>query len=157
LPASTSASSRRRAGRSIDPPEYPPSYRSDALGLQNLVVESLGSDVALRSQGMLIDLPDAVDLDEYTSRLSELEVDPKTLPVGRPGASRFEEIIGEMLKLCFFRSLTNVEAKVRDVAGTSIRDWVASNAALSGFWEMVRQRYRATQVVGLQELRGLGF
>jgi hypothetical protein len=123
-----------------------PSY-VDTLNLQNLVVESLAPDVALRSEGMLIDLPDAVDLDEYTRRLSDLEADLKTLPLGRPGAARFEEIVGEMLRLCFFRSLTNVEAKARDVAGTVIRDWLAANVALSGFWEVVRQRYQATQVV----------
>lgn len=123
-----------------------PSY-VEALGLQNVVVESLSAEVSLQSSGMLIDLPEAVSLDEYTTRLIDLENDIKTLPHGRETAAQFEDVVGELLKLCFFRSLTNIDAKVRNVDGTSIRDWIASNVAHAGFWEMVRQRYQATQVV----------
>lgn len=123
-----------------------PSY-ADALSLQNVVVESLGAAVSLQSAGLLIDLPEAVSLDEYTKRLTNLENDLKTLPHGSESARQFEELLGELLKLCFFRSLTNVEPRVREVGGTSIRDWIAANVARSGFWEMVRQRYNATQIV----------
>lgn len=123
-----------------------PSY-TDALNLQNIVVESLGADVTLRSEGLLIDLPEGVNLDEYTKRLADLETDLRTLPRGTGGASQFEELTGEMIRLCFFRSLNNVEPKVREVSGTVIRDWIAANVAHGGFWEMVRQRYQATQVV----------
>jgi hypothetical protein len=43
--------------------------------------------------------------------------------------------------------LTNVEPKVRDIEGRVIRDWIAANTAASGFWEMVRHRYEATQII----------
>lgn len=69
------------------------------------------------------------------------------MPVGRGNANAFEELVGDVLKLCFFRSLTNVEPKVRDVGGIQIRDWICANTAVTGFWEQMRARYRATQVV----------
>ena len=40
-----------------------------------------------------------------------------------------------------------MESRVREVSGTVIRDWIAANRAHGGFWEMVRTRYQATQVV----------
>src|SRR3712207_9136293 len=60
---------------------------------------------------------------------------------------RSEEIVGGVIRLCFFAWLTNVEPKRREVSKTVIRDWIASNRASFGFWEMVRHRYHATQVV----------
>lgn len=123
-----------------------PSY-IDALSLQDVVVESLGAEISLQTAGMLIDLPESISLDEYTNRLIGMETNLKTLPCGAKSAEQFEELIGELLKLCFFRSLTNVEPKVREIGNTVIRDWIASNAARGGFWEMIRQRYGATQIV----------
>jgi len=35
----------------------------------------------------------------------------------------------------------------RDVGGTIVRDWVASNRAQAGFWAIVRDKYAATQVL----------
>ncbi|WP_433492193.1 hypothetical protein [Nocardia grenadensis] len=69
------------------------------------------------------------------------------IPPGAAGASDFEEIVGEALKLCFFRSLVNIEMRVRNHDGRIIRDWVAANRATSGFWEYVRTRYDAVQVI----------
>jgi len=123
-----------------------PSY-ADALSLQNVVIDSPSSEINLQEEGLQIELPDAVSLGEYTSRLDTLEEELKTLPTGPSGARQFEEIVGELIKLCFFRSLNNVEARVSEVSGTSIRDWIAANVARNGFWEMVRQRYGATQIV----------
>lgn len=31
--------------------------------------------------------------------------------------------------------------------GVVIRDWIASNRATNGFWEIVRDKYKATQIV----------
>jgi hypothetical protein len=123
-----------------------PSY-AEALGLQNVVVESLSAAINLQSGGMLIDLPEAISLDEYTDRLGRVEDNLKTLPCGQETAGDFEDLVGDVLKLCFFRSLTNVAPKVRNVSGLVIRDWIGANVAHSGFWEIVRQRYQATQVV----------
>jgi hypothetical protein len=123
-----------------------PSY-TDALNLHNVIISTLADDVVLTKEGILVDLPDGINLNTYTSSLTTLEQELKTLPKGKPDASRFEEIIGEVIKLCFFRSLTNVQPRVREVSGCCIRDWIAANHATHGFWEVVRLRYHATQIV----------
>ena len=71
----------------------------------------------------------------------------RTLPKGHAGSKEFEEIVGSIIKLCFFRSLTNVQSRERDLEGTTIRDWVASNRAPEGFWEVIRNKYGSTQIV----------
>ena len=123
-----------------------PSY-VDALSLQNLVVDNLSPEITLQAEGLQIDLPEAVSLGEYSNRLDTLESELTTLPTGPGGARQFEDLVGELIKLCFFRSLNNVEPRVREVSGTSIRDWIAANVARNGYWEMIRQRYGATQIV----------
>lgn len=123
-----------------------PSY-ADALNLQNIVVGALDEAVPLQKAGLVVELPDAIKLSEYQDQLATLKEDLKTLPPGDENAGRYEEVAGQVIRLCFFRSLTNVEPKVRDVEGRVIRDWIASNTATSGFWEMVRHRYAATQIV----------
>ena len=35
----------------------------------------------------------------------------------------------------------------RDMDGRVVRDWIAANHATGGFWELVRQRYDATQII----------
>ena len=123
-----------------------PSY-VDALGLQDIIIGTLDQNTSLQTSGILNDLPEAINLSEYHDKLRKLQEDLRTLPIGDSGASRYEEIVGDILKLCFFRSLTNVEAKVRDVNGRVIRDWIAANRATGGFWEIIRQRYQSTQIV----------
>lgn len=118
----------------------------DALNLQNSIVNSLVS-IDLRQAGLIEELPGAIDLDEYQLKLSILQDDLKTLPRGTTTSERFEDIVGDVIKLCFFKSLTNVEPKSRTVDNRVIRDWVAANHASSGFWELVRQRYNATQII----------
>jgi hypothetical protein len=103
--------------------------------------------IDLREAGLVGDLPGAVDIDEYQRQLVNLQEDLKTLPHGTATAARFEDIVGDIMKLCFFRSLTNIEPKSRTVDGRVIRDWVAANHASEGFWQLVRQRYNATQVI----------
>ena len=123
-----------------------PSY-VDALNLQNVVIGELEEGFELKISGIVTDLPGAIDIHEYHETLAALQEDLKTLPTGRPDAGRFEEIVGEIIKLCFFKSLYNVQQRVRDVDGRVIRDWIAANHASSGFWEMVRLRSVATQIV----------
>jgi hypothetical protein len=122
-----------------------PTY-SDALNLQNSIVNSLAT-IDLREAGLLGDLPGAVHIDDYQRQLVTLQEDLKTLPHGPDTSTRFENIVGDVIKLCFFRSLTNVEPKSRTVDNRVIRDWVAANHASEGFWQLVRQRYDATQVI----------
>jgi hypothetical protein len=122
-----------------------PTY-ADALGLQDVVVSNLDA-VSLRRTGFVGDLPESVDIRHYQERLKTLRDDLKTLPAGEAKSARFEELVGELVKLCFFRALTNVERKVANVDGRVVRDWIAANHVGGGFWEMVRQRYDATQVI----------
>lgn len=123
-----------------------PSYW-DALDLQDVLITTIGSELPYGRAGYVSDLPGGLDLGSYFEQLEKLMAELEALPVGRQGAKAYEEIVGEVLHLCFFRSLTNPEAHSRTVDGRVVRDWVVSNRAASGFWEMVRLRYAATQVV----------
>lgn len=93
------------------------------------------------------ELPDGLDLTSYAQRLTDLEAKLEATPHGKRDAYDFEEVVGDIIKLCFFRSLANVEPKVRTCDGRSIRDWVAANRGYGGFWEMVRHKWGATQIV----------
>ncbi|HVB58378.1 MAG TPA: hypothetical protein VNE63_18390 [Candidatus Acidoferrales bacterium] len=123
-----------------------PSY-ADGLQLQNSVITALGDDVSLRTSGLISDVPASFSTITYRSKLEELSAELATLPTGKGTAKQFEEVIGDVIRLCFFRSLHNVEAKVRTIDGTVIRDWIASNRAAAGFWAIIRDKYSATQVI----------
>ena len=84
---------------------------------------------------------------EYKEKLNKTLAELKELPVGKDGARQFEDVVGSIIKLCFFKSLTNVQPKERTIEGAVIRDWVASNRAHNGFWEVIRNKHGATQVV----------
>lgn len=123
-----------------------PTYH-EALNLQPILLKDLRDETPLKSEGVLEDLPDTFKLDEYKGALQENLDDLRTLPKGTAGAAKFEEIVGNVIKLCFFRSLTNVQPHERDHEGSVVRDWVASNRAPNGFWEVIRNKYGSTQVV----------
>jgi hypothetical protein len=123
-----------------------PSY-VDALNLQNVVIDSLDPSIALRKAGLLTELPGAINLNDYQERLDELLENLSSLPKGDATASAYEDVVGDIIRLCFFHSLSNVEPRVRDEEGRVIRDWIAANRAPSGFWEMIRLRYGATQII----------
>lgn len=122
-----------------------PTYVS-ALNLRPVLIASLSDDVLLRNEGILEDIPDSFRLDEYKIELEKTLEELKGCPLGYVGAYKFEDIVGRIIKLCFFKSLTNVQAKQRTVEGAVIRDWIASNRAVSGFWEVVRSKHGATQI-----------
>jgi hypothetical protein len=122
-----------------------PTY-TEALGLQEHVVSNLDS-VTLRETGFIGDLPESVDLSHYMERLKSLRDELKALPVGLKHSSEFEDLVGDVIKFCFFRWLTNVQPRARDMDGRVVRDWIAANHATGGFWELVRQRYDATQII----------
>ena len=124
-----------------------PSY-VDGLQLQNRVITSLGENVSLKTSGLISDVPESFSTSSYRMRLLELVAELETLPRGSGSPAQiFENIVGEVITLCFFRSLSNVKAKARDVCGLVIRDWIASNRAAAGFWAIVREKYSATQVL----------
>ncbi|WP_204128610.1 hypothetical protein, partial [Pseudomonas ogarae] len=83
----------------------------------------------LKNEGILEELPDTFNLDDYKGALQDTLDNLRTLPKGPTGAAGFEEIVGNIIKLCFFRSLTNVQPHERSHDGASIRDWIASNRA----------------------------
>lgn len=123
-----------------------PTYRA-ALNLRDIVIRDLKEETILQNEGLLEDLPESFAYDEYKDKLSTTLEQLKTLPLGKQGANEFEEIVGTILKLCFFRALTNIQPRERSSDGTVIRDWVASNRAIDGFWEMIRNKHGSTQVV----------
>ncbi len=123
-----------------------PSY-IDGLQLQTTVITQLGEDISLKTSGLITDVPESLSTSSYRTKLAELMEELATLPHGKDASKRFEDLIGEVIRLCFFRSLSNVQAKCREVDGRIARDWVASNRAASGFWSIVRNKYSATQVI----------
>ncbi len=123
-----------------------PSYHP-ALNLRDVVITELDNAV-LQVSGVLSELPEAtIDRREYHDQLEELLASLTSLPTGTNDAAAFEDLVGSVLRLCFFTTLCNVKAEERTVDGCCRRDWIVSNRAPSGFWEMVRSRYSATQVV----------
>src|SRR6185369_4275745 len=123
-----------------------PSYHA-ALSLRDVVIKSLTESTQLAEGGLLQDLPDSISLAEYQDKLRTAADNLKTLPTGDAHAAAFEDQVGEIIKLCFFKSLSNVESKSRDIKGRVIRDWIAANRANFGFWEMIRQKYGSTQII----------
>jgi hypothetical protein len=123
-----------------------PSYW-DALDLQQRVIIQLDSSRPYERVGLVADLPEAMTPEQYRERLSELLEDLGLIEPGRADSEEYANLVGDVIKLCFPNVLTNVEPKVRNLSGVVIRDWVASNRADTGFWEIVRQRYGAVQVV----------
>lgn len=119
----------------------------DALNVSQTVISTIGDDITLRSEGIVLELPQGTSLESYQAALDEIREEISTLPLGHPGATQWEKVIGDVLRLCFFQALVNVEERCRNQGGTVIRDWIAANVAQSGFWEMVRVRYGATQVI----------
>lgn len=118
----------------------------EALDLQDVLVSALDEDAEFGRIGLVQDLPGGVSAAEYAEHLDVIIDSLKDLRHGPDGASDFEEIVGDVINLCFFRSLQNVQAHCRTVDGKTVRDWVASNRASTGFWELIRTRYDATQV-----------
>jgi hypothetical protein len=123
-----------------------PSYW-DALDLLDVLVTEFGEGNAFGKLGVVNEFPGALNFEDYQNNLNDLNEALKEIPTGQATASYFESLVGQVLELCFFRVLFNVEAQSRDVAGTVRRDWIASNRAETGFWEMVRHRHGASQVV----------
>ena len=123
-----------------------PSYR-DALDLRDVVTTSIDKGASWQRAGFLQELPDEIDFASYAEKLADLKARIQNLPLGPDHYVAWEEAVGDTLRLCFYRWLVNVEYQVRDVAGCTRRDWVASNRASSGFWEIIRLRYDAIQVI----------
>lgn len=123
-----------------------PSYR-DALNLQQIVVDSIPEHFELQQSGVIEELPGAVNLEQYIKELDEAAELLQSTPTGDKHADDFEGVVGRIIRLCFFRWLTNVEPRVRDLHGRVIRDWMASNVAYAGFWEAMRHRYNALNVI----------
>jgi hypothetical protein len=123
-----------------------PSY-IDGLQLQKRVITSLGESVSLRTSGLIVDVPESFSTWSYRLRLEQISNNLATLPTGKATAREFEDIVGEVIKLCFFRSLSNVQPRSRNADGTVIRDWISSNRAPVGFWAIVREKYKATQIL----------
>ena len=118
-----------------------------ALDLQDVTITSLSEKTTFGKPGLLTEIPESLNIDEYQDKLADLEMNLKTLATGQAAASQFEDIVGDVIRLCFHRWLHNVEAQVRDIDNRTIRDWIASNRSSDGFWHMVREQYSCKQVI----------
>ncbi len=119
----------------------------DALDLQDVLVTEFSESNDFGTLGVISDLPGALNFEQYTAQLNALNESLKESPTGRDASDEFEDVVGQVLELCFFRTLFNIQPQSRDVSGTIRRDWIASNRSEAGFWKMVRQKYGATQVL----------
>lgn len=97
-----------------------PAYR-DTLNLRNVLLSGLDPNTPLRQAGLLEELPGGLTLDCYYSKLKQLREQLKTLPTGESHAEEYALTVGEVIKLCLFRALTNVEMKVRTEDGRVIK------------------------------------
>ena len=105
---------------------------TDALQLRDVLITSIAED-GLRESGILLDLPGGLDPQEYTIAIEKLKEDLETLPTGEDSSTGFEDVVGEIIRLCFHQVLANPQPQERDIDGRIRRDWVASIAAISGF------------------------
>lgn len=120
----------------------------DALDLQDVLFSEIPSSMELGRIGVVFDLPDGLDPSSYTEALEDLDSRLQSIPLGAgKAATDFEDVVGDILRLCFYRGLDNVEARVRSEEGEVIRDWIASVRTDIGFWNVIRQRYNATQII----------
>ena len=119
----------------------------DALSLKETLVNRIGDDVVLRRSGIVAELPESTSLGVYNAKISALQIKLSALACGDAQADEFEKLTEDALSLCLFRALNNFERKSRDVAGKVIRDIIAANYSQIPFWEMLRQKYGATQII----------
>jgi hypothetical protein len=119
----------------------------NALGLQDALVNRIGDDVPLRQSGIVADLPESTSLGVYNAKLIALQAKLRELEPGEEGAADYEKLVEDVLRLCFYKALTNIEAKSRDVSGKVIRDIIVGNHSSIQFWQMLRQQYGATQII----------
>jgi hypothetical protein len=93
------------------------------------------------------DLLDPTQLPHLPIPLLDLSEELKDIAPGRQGWPRYERLVGETIRTCFGRALTNLEPQVCEIDGIIRRDWVAAITAERGFWGMVRTRYSSTQII----------
>jgi hypothetical protein len=98
-----------------------PSYEY-ALNLQNLLISELSNGFKLEKSDYLVVLPESINVDQYKNKLEEIRLELATLPKGTEDSSDFEKVVGEIIKLCFFESLSNIQHHERDYEGRVIRD-----------------------------------
>lgn len=123
-----------------------PTYRN-ALSLRDILIKDIPDNTIIQTSGILEDLPEGVKIEEYQTQLKSLLEDLRIIRHGHEDAPDFEEIVGKVIKLCFFKYLTNIQPKVRTIDNRTIKDWIASNRASDGFWAMIRDQHGATQVI----------
>jgi hypothetical protein len=123
-----------------------PSY-VHGLDLQDTLATSLDTSTPLQTEGMLVELPDALSPMDYQTKLKELQMQVDTLPHGDNTAGEYQDLIGDVVKYCFFHTLGNPQKECRDVDGRIRRDWIFSNRASTDFWRMLQEQHKATQVI----------
>lgn len=119
----------------------------NALSLQNVSVNSMGDEVQLRQSGIVAELPESTTLRVYNAKISSLQTKLANLECGENTAAEYEKMVEEVLRLCFYKALTNIQPKSRDISGKVIRDIIAGSHSSIPFWEMLRAKYGATQIV----------
>ncbi|ELP33262.1 hypothetical protein RBSWK_02759 [Rhodopirellula baltica SWK14] len=120
---------------------------AEALALQDILIDQLDDKVELAHTSVITEIPEGISTEDYVERLDTLSKKIKTVECGTESAADWEDVVGETIRLCFFPWLGSLEAKSRTVDNRVIRDWVASNLASGGFWEAMRQRYNALNVI----------
>ena len=108
----------------------------DALDLRDVLIRDLPED-RFGDIGVLYDLPGGLDPVGYQEKLEALTTHLDSIPLGDPGAADFEEAVGDVIKLCFFRALRTwstgyvmMKGSYRDRSGVEpCADWILGRDA----------------------------
>jgi len=78
--------------------EIHPTYQ-EALNLRSILISDLKEETMLKTEGMLEDLPESFQLDEYKLALETTLQKLQNHPRGSEGAKEFENIVGQVIRL----------------------------------------------------------
>lgn len=92
---------------------------------------------------------------EFTLRAKPRQISPHELlakeirdcPMGLPGWSLYQQLVGRLLRLCYCPPLGVPIGEHSDHSRVNRRDFILPNPAESGFWRYIRSRYEADYII----------
>lgn len=84
-----------------------------------------------------------VEPNPYDKLLTEVRACPK----GKESWSLYQQLIGQLLKLCYCPPLTSPIAELSDHSRANRRDFILPNPAEHDFWRYLQRRYSADYIV----------
>jgi hypothetical protein len=88
-------------------------------------------------------LPRPVEPGPHEKILAAIQACPK----GKENWSLYQQLVGQLLKLCFCPPLTSPIGELADHSRVNRRDFILPNPAENGFWRYLQRRYSADYIV----------